>query len=91
MIVDLILFSVILFFLGAFVIFILFLPAIIELLKPRDRGPRVIMSELPLPQVRSLDGLVFLSIVEIEEIQKFDSFLIRRISDIIEFLPSLEV
>ena len=66
---------------------ILFLPAIIELKKP-DRGPRMIMAEVP--EV-TLSLVHVIPIVEIEAEQKFDSSLAPTMVKIISFLPSLEV
>jgi len=67
-------------------ILIMFLPALIELKKPRDSGPRIITAE-------SLDALItrFIPIANIEDEQKFDNSLIQAIAKIVEVLPSLEV
>ena len=68
-------------------ILILFLPAIIELKKPKDRGPRMIME---VPEVtRSLVHVI--PIANMEREQKFDSSLIQTMAKITAFLPSLEV
>ena len=67
-------------------IFIMLLPALIELKKPKDRGPRLIMDSIPGMQIL----VVSLPIANIEEDQKFDLYLLRPLAKIIEVLPSLE-
>ena len=69
-------------------ILILFLPAIIELKKPKDRGPRMIMERIP--EV-TLSSIHFIPISNMEYEQKFDSSLIQTMTKIIAVLPSLEV
>jgi len=69
-------------------ILIMLLPALLELKKPKDAGPRMIMdnvSEVPVQIMRVLP------IINIENEQKFDSTLIQTIAKIIEVLPSLDV
>jgi hypothetical protein len=68
-----------------------FLPTIIELKKPKDRGPRVIMAEFPEAQAHRSRIIPTLSIISVEEEQKFDRSLIQSIARVIEVLPSLEV
>ena len=65
---------------------IMLLPALVELKKPRDRGPRMIMDTIPEMQI----FVVSLPIANIDEDQKFDLSLLRPLTKIIEFLPSLE-
>lgn len=70
-------------------IFIIFLPAFIELKKPKDGGPRMITTEIP--EVNLLTTR-FIPIANIEDEQKLvDSSLIQTIAKIVEVLPSLEV
>jgi hypothetical protein len=69
-------------------ILILFLPAIIELKKPKDRGPRMIMAGIPEVNLSSIHVI---PIANMEYEQKFDSSLILTITKIIAVLPSLEV
>ena len=69
-------------------ILILFLPAIIELKKPKDRGPRMIMAGVP--EV-TLSSIHVIPIANMEYEQKFDSSLIQTMAKIIAVLPSLEV
>lgn len=65
-------------------ILIMFLPALIELKKPKDEGPRVIPN-------MNMSMTYFIPIANIEEEQKFDSSLIQTIAKIIMVLPSVEV
>jgi hypothetical protein len=69
-------------------ILIMFLPAFIELKKPKDRGPRMIMEGLPEVNMHMVH---FISIANIEDEQKFDSSLIQTMAKVISVLPSLEV
>jgi len=70
-------------------ILITFLPAFIELKKPKDKGPRMITAEIPEVHVRIPQ---FIPIANIEDEQKFvDSSLIQTMAKIIAVLPSLEV
>jgi hypothetical protein len=69
-------------------IFIMLLPALLELKRPRDAGPRAIMDNAPTiqPQIREKTILM----VNVEEEQGFDQALIKKIADIIAVLPILE-
>ena len=69
-------------------ILIMFLPAFIELKKPKDRGPRMIMEGLPEVNMHMVH---FISIANMEDEQKFDSSLIQTMAKVISVLPSLEV
>jgi hypothetical protein len=69
-------------------ILIMFLPAILELKKPKDGGPRLIMDNISEVQIQIMR---MIPIASIEDEQKFDSALIRPLAKIIEVLPSLEV
>lgn len=69
-------------------ILIMLLPAILELKKPKDGGPRMIMNDASEAQIQTMR---MITIVNIEAEQKFDSDLIRSLAKIIEVLPSLEV
>jgi hypothetical protein len=69
-------------------ILIMLLPVLIELKKPKDAGPRMIMgniSEVPIQMMRVIP------LANIEESQNFDSALIQALAKIIGALPSLEV
>ncbi|MEM2968464.1 MAG: hypothetical protein QXJ40_05430 [Candidatus Bathyarchaeia archaeon] len=69
-------------------IFITLLPAFLELKKPKDKGPRVIMETAPT-------GMVFfiysLPIEDIETGQKFDAPITHTIARVLDALPNLEV
>ena len=69
-------------------ILITFLPAFLELKKPKDGGPRMIMRSIP--EVKTLTAHA-IHIANIEKEQKFDISLIQTIAKIIEVLPNLEV
>jgi hypothetical protein len=69
-------------------IFITFLPAFLELKKPKDGGPRMIMESIPEVKTRTMH---FIQIANIEKEQKFDVSLIQTMAKIIEVLPNLEV
>jgi hypothetical protein len=69
-------------------ILIMLLPALLELRKPKDAGPRMIMGNIPEVSVQIVRTL---PIINIENEQKFDSTLIQTIAKIIEVLPSLDV
>jgi hypothetical protein len=69
-------------------IIITFLPAFIELKKPKDGGPRKITVEIPKVSVHMKH---FVLITNIEDEQKFDSSLIKAMAKAIAILPSLEV
>ena len=69
-------------------ILLMFLPAFIELKKPKDKGPRIITLE---KTETNNDITHFIYITNIEDNQKFDSSLIQTMAKIVDFLPSLEV
>jgi hypothetical protein len=67
-------------------ILIMLLPVLIELKKPKDRGPRMIIGAIPELQIHSFA----FSIANIEEGEKFDLSILRPLAKVIEVLPSLE-
>ena len=69
-------------------ILIMFLPTILELKKPKDGGPRMIMGSIPEVKTRTVHVI---HIANIEKEQKFDISLIQTMAKIIEVLPNLEV
>lgn len=74
--------------LGIFLfILIMLLPALWELKRPKDAGPRVIMDNILLvrPQTRKATLTV-----NLEAEQKFDQTLAKKIADVISVLPNLE-
>jgi len=62
--------------------FIMLLPALLELKKPKDAGPRRIADKLP--------GVQPILIVNLEEDYKFDQRLAAKILNVIAVLPNLE-
>jgi len=68
-------------------IFIMLLPALLELKRPKDAGPRMIMdhSVVVQPDIRSM------LMVNVEEERGFDQILVEKIADVIAVLPNLEV
>ena len=88
MIPNLILIIIILVGVAPTLILIMFLPALFELKKPKDAGPRAIVDSIP--EVKML-AMHIIPIANIEKDQKFDVPLIQTIAKIIEFLPRLEV
>jgi len=70
----------------AFIV-IMLLPALIELKRPKDAGPRAIMDNVVAIQSRIRE---ITQIVNVEEEQGFDQALVNKIADIIAVLPSLE-
>ena len=69
-------------------VLIMFLPAILELKKPKDGGPRMIMGNIPEVKTRTVH---IIHIANIEKEQKFDISLIQTMAKITEVLPNLEV
>ena len=69
-------------------VLIMFLPSLLELKRPKDSGPRLIMESMP-------EFLVYQSITiglaDIEDEQKLESCHISGLGKIIQVLPSLEV
>ena len=69
-------------------IIVVFLPSLLELKRPQDRGPRIIMEDFHV----GLGGpLGIATIVNIEEEHRFDRSLLPRLLNAIEVLPCLEV
>jgi hypothetical protein len=69
-------------------ILVMFLPALLELRRPRDRGPRMIMNDfhgllVGPPSVGA--------VLNIEEEQRFDQSLLRLLVKVTAVLPCLEV
>jgi hypothetical protein len=69
-------------------IFIMLLPALLELKRPKDAGPRVIMDNAPPSQSQIRKG-TFL-ILDLEQEQRCDQAIIKKIADVIAILPSME-
>jgi len=68
-------------------IFIMLLPALLELKRPKDAGPRIIVDDAHFTQLK----IRSMPIVNVEEEQRFDQVLVKKIADIIAVLPNLEV
>jgi hypothetical protein len=69
-------------------ILIMLLPALLELKKPKDEGPRMIMDNISEVQTQIMR---MTPIANIENEQRFDSVIIKLLAKIIEVLPNLEV
>jgi hypothetical protein len=68
-------------------ILFMLLPAILELKKPKDNGPRMIMDNISEVQIHIMR---MTPIVNIESEQKVDSSVIQPLAKIISVLPNLE-
>jgi hypothetical protein len=67
-------------------IFIMFLPALLELKKPRDAGPRLIMdTSLVTGSQERMKTLT-----KMEDDARIDRNLAKKLADIIAVLPNLE-
>ena len=66
---------------------LMFLPAVIELKKPKDAGPRLINDNIAKIRISTLK----IPITNIEEEQKFDSQSTINIASFIYLIPNLEV
>lgn len=65
---------------------LLFLPAIVELKKPKDAGPRLITDSFAQMRLSTLKTALF----NIEHELKFDSQLVGRIGNFLCSIPNLE-
>ena len=68
-------------------IFIMFLPALFELKKHKDAGPRLIMNDAPVMQPKMRETVL---IVNVEEEHGFDQILARKMADVMAVLPNIE-
>ncbi len=68
-------------------ILVMFLPALVELLSPRDRGPRMIIEN---PYEGAANSLIFGAVSNIEEESWIDLAILSRLVRAIEVLPCLE-
>jgi hypothetical protein len=66
---------------------LMFLPAIIELKKPKDAGPRLINDNIAKIRISTLK----IPITNIEEEQKFDNQSTINIASFLYLIPNLEV
>lgn len=70
-------------------IFIMLLPALLELKRPRDAGPRKIMADVIITQCFQARGTIPLASIE-EEKFGLDQTIVKKIVDIIAVLSNLE-
>jgi len=70
----------------AIVIVLMFLPALIELKRPQDAGPRLIANSFTPWRLSALKTFL----LDIEEEFKFDSQLTSKIAIFLSFVPNLE-
>ncbi len=68
-------------------ILVMFLPAFLELRRPRDGGPRIIMNGFQRIAAKPLSAI---NVVDIEEELRFNQSLLLRLVKVIEVLPCLE-
>ena len=68
-------------------ILFMLLPAILELKKPKDKGPRMIMDDISEAQIQIMRTT---PIINIESEQKFDSAVTQPLAKIMSVLPNLE-
>lgn len=68
-------------------IFVMFLPAFLELKKPKDAGPKMIMDY----NFSANFAMKEIPITDLEETHGFDQTLVKRIIDAVSVLPNLEV
>ena len=67
----------------------MFLPALLELKKPRDAGRRIIMDDVIIAQRFRAREIFPLANIEKEKFG-LDQTIVKRITDIVSFLPNLE-
>jgi len=70
-------------------VFIMLLPALLELKRPRDSGPRTIMDDAPIIQHLKTRRMIPLESIE-EEKFRLDQTILKKIADVIAVLPTLE-
>ncbi len=80
--------AVFLFF--AFLIFALFLPALIELKRPKDEGPRSLLDILPAVKLGILKTIVFTRIDDIDEEERSEFLLNRGVAEIARIISNFE-
>jgi hypothetical protein len=70
-------------------IFLMLLPALLELKRPKDAGPRMIMDDITINQHSQRGAMIPLASIE-EEKFRLDQTLVKKIAEVIAFLPNLE-
>jgi len=68
-------------------IFIMLLPALLELKRPKDSGPRRIMPDVHIGQFYTKANV---PVANIDEEGKFSRILVEKIAEVIAVLPNLE-
>ena len=68
-------------------IFVMFLPALLELKKHKDAEPRLIMNDAPVMQTKIRETILM---VNVEEEHGFDKILAKKMADVMAVLPNLE-
>jgi hypothetical protein len=68
-------------------IFIMLLPSLLELKKPKDAGPRIIIDYAYDMQTLWKEVI---PILDVEEERGLDKILVKKIVDVISVLPNLE-
>lgn len=81
---------IILVFCTPILVLIMFLPSLLELKKPKDSGPRLIMENIREFLVHQ-SITIGLPDIEAEDEQELESYNIPGLGKIIQVLPSLEV
>jgi len=66
-------------------IFIMLLPALIEVKKPKDAGPRIIENSNIVPQINEKP------LFNMDDEQHFDKKLTQKVAEILSLLHNLEV
>ena len=69
-------------------IFIMLLPALLELKKPKDAGPRMMLNDVTVLQ--QLQIMQKISIANMEEDLGFDQMAVKKMANVIAMLPNLE-
>lgn len=69
--------------------FIMLLPALLELKRPKDAGPRLIMDNITTIRQPQTRLIIPLADIEKEEL-RFDRMTVRKMMEIIAVLPNIE-
>lgn len=80
---------VMMFFGVALFTFIMLLPAFLELKRPKDAGPRIIMNDAIIVEYLRKGRAIPLRSIE-EERFRLDQRIVKKIADVIAVLPNLE-
>jgi len=69
--------------------FIMLLPAFLELKRPKDAGPRIIMNDVIIAKYLRKGRVFPLQSIEEERVRP-DQTIVKKIADVIAVLPNLE-